>query len=119
MNISSIVVQVRQEYVDEVVESLKAADFCDYHFHDKSIGKIIVTVEGEGVSEEIEKVKKIQAVPHVIAADMMMAYSEEELEKERSRLETKPNVPEMLNDDSIRAEDIVYQGDLKKKDFGF
>ncbi len=117
MNISSIVVQVRSEYVDEVVEALKAADFCDYHFHDKSIGKIIVTVEGEGVSEEIEKVKKIQEIPHVIAADMMMAYSEEELDKERSKLEMGPNVPEMLNDDSIRAEDIVYHGDLRKMKF--
>ncbi len=117
MNISSIVVQVRQEHVEEVVEALKEADFCDYHFHDKSIGKIIVTVEGEGVAEEIEKVKKIQAVPHVIAADMMMAYSEEELEKERSKLEMGANVPEMLNDDTIRAEDIVYHGDLKKMKF--
>jgi nitrate reductase NapD len=116
MNISSIVVQVRQEYIDEVVEALKAADFCDYHFHDKSIGKIIVTVEGEGISEEIAKVKQIQAIPHVIAADMMMAYSEDELETERSKLEMDPNVPAMLNDDSIRAEDIVYNGDLKRKD---
>ncbi|SFO92392.1 chaperone NapD [Hydrogenimonas thermophila] len=115
MNISSIVVQVRSEYIDEVVNTLKESDFCDYHFHDKSIGKIIVTVEGENISEEIEKVKKIQAVPHVIAADMMMAYSEDELEAERSKLETGPNVPEMLNDDTIRAEDIVYNGDLKKK----
>ncbi len=120
MNISSIVVQVRQEYVDEVVEVLKEADFCDYHFHDKGMGKIIVTVEGEGVSEEIEKVKQIQAVPHVISAEMMMAYSEEELEEERNKLEMGgPNVPEMLNDDTIRAEDIVYNGDLRKKDFGF
>jgi len=115
MNISSIVVQVRSEYIDEVVKTLKESDFCDYHFHDKSIGKIIVTVEGENISEEIAKVKKIQAVPHVIAADMMMAYSEDELERERSKLETGPNVPEMLNDDTIRAEDIVYNGDLKKK----
>jgi len=116
MNISSIVVQVRQEHIDEVVEALKAADFCDYHFHDKSIGKIIVTVEGEGISEEIAKVKQIQAIPHVITADMMMAYSEDELEAERSKLEMGPNVPAMLNDDSIRAEEIVYNGDLKKKD---
>ncbi len=117
MNISSIVVQVRQEHIDEVVETLKNADFCDYHFHDKSIGKIIVTVEGENISEEIGKVKQIQALPHVISAEMMMAYSEEELDAERSKLEMGgPNVPPMLNDDSIRAEDIVYHGDLKKKD---
>ena len=115
MNISSIVVQVRSEYIDEVVNTLKESDFCDYHFHDKSMGKIIVTVEGENISEEIEKVKKIQTLPHIIAADMMMAYSEDELERERSKLETSPNVPQMLNDDTIRAEDIVYNGDLKKK----
>jgi len=116
MNISSIVVQVRQEYVEEVVEALKNADFCDYHFHDQSLGKIIVTVEGEGIAEEIEKVKKIQAMPHIISAEMMMAYSEKELDEERSKLEMNgPNVPEMLNDDSLRAEDIVYHGDLKKK----
>jgi len=47
---------------------------------------------------------------------MMMAYSEDELETERSKLEMDPNVPAMLNDDSIRAEDIVYNGDLKRKD---
>ena len=115
MNISSIVVQVRSEYIDEVVNTLKESDFCDYHFHDKSIGKIIVTVEGKDISEEIAKVKKIQALPHIIVADMMMAYSEDELERERSKLETNPNVPQMLNDDTIKAEDIVYNGDLKKK----
>ncbi len=120
MNVSSIVVQVRQEYVEEVVEALKAADFCDYHFHDTDLGKIIVTVEGEGVSEEIAKVKKIQETPHVISAEMMMAYSEEELEEERNKLEMGgPNIPEMLNDDTLRAEDIVYHGDLRKKDLGF
>jgi len=114
MNISSIVVQAKEQYIQELVELFKSSDFCDYHLHDASKGKIIVTIEGENVEEEIKKLVKIQELPHVIAADMMMTY-QEELEQERDKLEFANKVPEMLNDDTINAKDIVYHGDLKKK----
>ncbi len=117
MNISSIVVQVLPKYVDEVLEVLQNAEFCDYHFHDKNLGKIIVTVEGESVDDEIRNLKIVQSVQHVIAADMMMSYSEDELDAEIKKLEEADPVPAMLNDDTLRAEDIVYNGDLKKKNF--
>lgn len=116
MNVSSIVVQVKSEFVEGVVEVLKASDFCDYHLHDVSKGKIIVTVEGEGVEEEIAKLVKIQELPHVIAADMMMTY-QEELDKERDKLEFSDAVPAMLNAKNVNPKDIVYGGDLKKKHF--
>ncbi|HIP41214.1 MAG TPA: nitrate reductase, partial [Campylobacterales bacterium] len=77
-------------------------------------GKIIVTVEGEGVEEEIEKLIKIQQLPHVIAADMMMTY-QEELDKERAKLEFADPVPAMLNDGNMDPSKIVYNGDLKKR----
>jgi len=117
MNISSIVVQVKQENMDEVLEILQNAEFCDYHFHDKDKGKIIVTVEGESVDDEIKNLKIIQSIEHVITADMMMSYSEDELDREIKKLEESDPVPDMLNDDSIRAEDIVYKGDLRKRKF--
>lgn len=116
MNVSSIVVQARPEYIDGLVEAFKSSDLCDYHFHDKEKGKIIITIEGEGVTEEIAKLKQIEKFPHVIAADMMMAYSEDELEAERDKIEVERKIPAILLDDNIRAEDIVYHGDLKKKD---
>jgi nitrate reductase NapD len=116
MNVSSIVVQVKSEFVEGVVEVLKASGFCDYHLHDVSKGKIIVTVEGEGVEEEIAKLVKIQELPHVIAADMMMTY-QEELDKERDKLEFSDEVPAMLNAKNVNPKDIVYGGDLKKKHF--
>ncbi len=47
--------------------------------HDKLKGKIILTIEGEDVEEEIEKLIKIQQVPTVMSADMMMTYQEEQL----------------------------------------
>jgi len=115
MNISSIVVQTVPKYLDEVVEALKNSDACDYHLHDEK-GRIIITIEGEGVSEELKKLKVIEAIPHVVAADMQMAYSEDELDAHMEVLENADAVPKMLHDDDLKPGDIIYNGDLKKKD---
>ena len=115
MNISSIVVQTLPKYIDVVVESLKNTPECDYHMHDEK-GRIIITIEGEGVSEELEKLHVIEAIPHVIAADMQMAFSEDELDEHMKVINESDVVPKMLNDDDMQASDIIYNGDLKKKD---
>ena len=83
--------------------------------HDEK-GRIIITIEGEGVKEELEKLHIIEAIPHVVAADMQMAYSENELDENMEVMNGADLVPKMLNDDTISAKDIVYNGDLKKKD---
>jgi nitrate reductase NapD len=119
MNVSSIVVQALPKYIDELIENFKNSDICEYHLHDKEKGKIIITIEGKDVGEEIEKLVKIQETPHVMAADMMMTYQEDSLDEEIKILNAQDPVPAMLNDDTIEARDIVYNGDLKKKDFGF
>lgn len=115
MNVSSIVVQAKSDYIEDLVEQVKLCDFCDYHFHDVAKGKIIVTVEGAGVEEEMANVRKIEALPHVVSAQMMMAYSEDELDAQRDKLQLSDVVPQMLTDDTVRAQDITYHGDLKKK----
>jgi len=117
MNISSIVVQALPEYIDELVDFFKQAEYVDYHLHDKEKGKIIVTVEGKGVEEEIKKLVKIQQLPHVIAADMMMTYQEEQLDEEIKKLEAEDPVPAILNETDVDVRDVVYNGDLKHKDF--
>jgi nitrate reductase NapD len=38
------------------------------------------------------------------------------LDEEIKNLENQDAVPAWLNDDNVRAEDVVYKGDLKKKD---
>jgi nitrate reductase NapD len=115
MNISSIVVQTLPKYLDEVVTALKECEVCDYHMHDEK-GRIIITIEGEGVSEELQKLSVIEAIPHVAAADMQMAYSEDELDAHMDVINNSEVVPKMLNDDDLDVRDIVYNGDLKKKD---
>ncbi|PHS42300.1 MAG: nitrate reductase [Sulfurovum sp.] len=116
MNISSIVVQVLPKNYDALKEELEASGVCDYHFGDKERGKMIVTIEGEDVGEEIKKLVVIQKTKGVIAADMMQTY-QEELETAIKELEEADVVPDMLNMDSVDIRDIIYNGDLKKKDF--
>ncbi|MFY9073626.1 nitrate reductase [Malaciobacter mytili] len=119
MNISSIVVQTLPKYLDEVVKNLKECEACDYHVHDE-LGRIIITIEGKNVEEELEKLRVVESIPHIISADMQMAYSEDELNEHMKVLENSDVVPSMLNDDDIKPEEIVYNGDLKKKDiYGF
>ncbi len=48
-----------------------------------------------------------------------MTYSEDELDREMKTLENGDVVPAMLNDPDIKAKDIVYGGDLKKKNLPF
>lgn len=115
MNISSIVIQTSPEFTEGVVEILKEADFCDYHFHDEK-GRIIVTIEGEGVEEEIQKLTRIQFMDHIIAADMSFAYSEDELNEQRDKLELQGGeIPDWLNDENATKRDIKYNGDLKDR----
>ena len=115
MNISSIVVQTMPKFLDEVVESLKNCEVCDYHLHDEK-GRVIVTIEGADVSEELGKLKVIEAIPHVIAADMQMAYSEDELDANIKVINESDAVPSVLNDENVDIDRVVYHGDLKKKD---
>jgi len=94
---------------------LKSCEVCDYHMHDEK-GRIIITIEGEGVQEELEKLRVIENIPHVVAADMQMAYSEDELDQHIEVLNNADAVPKMLNDDDIDLDKVIYRGDLKKKD---
>lgn len=115
MNVSSIVVQTLPKFLDEVVQSLKDCEVCDYHLHDEK-GRIIITIEGKDVSEELGKLKVIEAIPHVIAADMQMAYSEDELDENLKVINESDAVPNLLKNEDVEIERVTYHGDLKKKD---
>lgn len=115
MNISSIVVTTLPKNLESVIENLKKSGVCDYHMHDEK-GRVIITIEGENVEDELKKLKVIEAIPNVITADMQMSYSEEELSRHMQVLENSDAVPKVLNDKDIKVEDIVYRGDLKRKD---
>lgn len=115
MNVSSIVVKTAPKYIEEVVQSLKDCEVCDYHMHD-GLGRIIITIEGENVAQELEKLRVIEAIPHVVTADMQMSYSEDELDAHMEVIEGGNAVPKILEDDNVDIASIKYNGDLKTKD---
>ena len=113
MNLSSIVILTKPEYLEEVIKVVKSSEDCEYHIHDEK-GRIIVTIEGQDTEEEITKLKLIQQIPNVVSAEMVFAYSEDELDQQRQKLEqTEDNIPEWLNDPDAKMSDIKYGGDLK------
>ncbi len=115
MNISSIVVQTLPKNIEQVVEDLKNCEACDYHLHDEK-GRVIITIEGKNVEEELKKLRAIENIPNVISADMQMAYSEDELNSNINVLQNSDAVPKILNEKDIDPKDMVYNGDLKRKD---
>jgi len=115
MNVSSIVVQTVPEHLDEVVASLKACEVCDYHMHDEK-GRVIITIEGENVSKELEKLRVVEAIPFVYAADMQMAYSEDELDEQIDFINNRDAVPKVLSDSNVDVDKVVYNGDMKKRE---
>lgn len=109
MNISSVVITVKPKDLKQVLQSLDEKALCEVHLHDTS-GKIVVTLEGENSGEEVNKLKHIQAIQGVLSAEMVYAFSEEELEADRDKVEKKSGPPGWLNDDNVKAEDIRYGG---------
>ena len=112
MTLSSVVVQTKPENLESVINTLQESELCEYHMNDEK-GRIIITLEGKGVEEEILKLQQIQKFDNIISAEMVYSYDEEELDKLRSNLDD--SIPKWMNDDTINPKDIVYQGDLKKK----
>ncbi|MEN8115608.1 MAG: chaperone NapD [Bacteroidota bacterium] len=108
MNISSLVITTLPENTDSVIEILQTGKLCEYHAH--KAGKIVVTIEGESVSDEIKIVNQISALNYVISAEMIYSYCEDELNEERITLEVAGKIPDWLNDENAKAEDIKYNG---------
>jgi nitrate reductase NapD len=78
MNVSSIVVKTDAEHLQEVMDNINAVDLCEVHFNDPE-GKIVVTIEGENINEQMERMKEIQSIPFVYSANLSYSYCEDEL----------------------------------------
>ncbi len=58
--------------------------------------------------------KAIRSLPHVLSAELIFSYSDEWAKAKEYLDINKERVPEILNDDKVKAEDIVYKGRLPK-----
>ena len=114
MNISSVIVYAKSQDLKQVIDQIVETDNCEYHFHSDE-GKIIVTIEGDSVDDEIRALKSLQQIPGVLSAEMVYAYSEDELDREREKLQSETGIPDWLNKNDVDLREIKYGGDLRGK----
>ena len=79
--------------MEPALESLKRSGLCDVHFHDRQKGTIVVTIEGKDVGEEMDKMKAIEKLPHVLGVALVYAYSEAELDAAAKSIAERPGSP--------------------------
>jgi nitrate reductase NapD len=114
MNISSIVVKCAPKYLEETLKKLNDSGLCEVFASDES-GRIIAVIEGDSTESESEKLRGIQAMEHILSAEMVYAYSESEFAPEEGKFDrVSSELVESLNTE-IPAEQIEYRGHLKDK----
>jgi nitrate reductase NapD len=103
MNVSGILVVVLAEHVSSSIDSLGRLNGVEVHHCDRKTGRIIVTQEAETIQAEVDGLKRIKALPHVILAEMVYHCFEEDSElsdnvpPELDEHEGLSNVPSLLD----------------------
>ena len=78
MNISGILVVVQPERLEETVEVLRGLPAVEVHHTEPATGRIVITQEAASIDDEVEGLKRIQALPHIILAEMVHHYFEQD-----------------------------------------
>lgn len=96
MNVSSIIVKTSPEHLRNVAAEINSVTGCEVHFHDET-GRIVATIEGRTIGEEMNTLKSVQNIPNVFYANLMYSYSEDELMETMEHFkEIKDAVPDLL-----------------------
>lgn len=74
MNISGILVVAKPERQADVVGALAGLQGVEVHQVDEASGRIIAIQEAEDIHAEIDGVKRIKALLHVVMAEMVYHY---------------------------------------------
>jgi nitrate reductase NapD len=64
--------------MESVISGINEIDLCEVHFSNAE-GKIVVTIEGDSIQEQMESMKSIQGMPFVVSANLAYSYCEDEL----------------------------------------
>jgi nitrate reductase NapD len=104
MNLSGILVVAKPERQADVVGALNALEGVEVHQVDEASGRIIAVQEAPDIHAEIDGLKRIKAVPHVVMAEMVTHYFGEDAREydhippELEEQETACAIPAVLND---------------------
>ena len=80
MNISGILVISAREHIAEVCEQLRNLPGIEIHYVDEDTGRIVITQEADTIGAEVDGLKRIRSLPHIVLAEMSSHYFEEDRE---------------------------------------
>jgi nitrate reductase NapD len=101
MNISGILVVVSPQRVESMADRLNGLDGIEVHHVDAPSGRIVITQEAESIKDEVAGLKRIQALPGIILAEMSYHNFEDDSELLQgipADLGDETRVPGFLND---------------------
>lgn len=78
MNLSGILVVADRDWQTEVISALGALPGVDIHQVDETSGRLIAVQEAADIHAEIEGLRRIKALPHVVMAEMVYHYLAED-----------------------------------------
>jgi nitrate reductase NapD len=103
MNISGILVVTAPEHTGNTVETLQGLPGIDVHHVDAATGRIVITQEAETISAEVDGLRRIRALPHIILAEM----SYHNFEEDRELIDAIPAELENEDLDTARVPDYL------------
>ena len=74
MNLSGIAVTVQSRAFDATVEQLERLPDVEVHHRDPASGRVVVVQEAAGVEAEVAGLRRIQAMPGVVVAELVYHY---------------------------------------------
>ncbi len=80
MNLSGIAVTAEPEWVESVASVLALMPGVEVFQTDAASGKLVIVQEAASVGDEVTSFKAIRSQPHVIAADLVYHYFEDDNE---------------------------------------
>ena len=87
-SVSGLCLMVRPEHMGDVEASLREFDWIEIHARDEATGRLIVVQEHKTIKDHQEGMRRLQAVPHVLTADLVVHHSlssfDESVENRRS-----------------------------------
>ncbi len=81
--ISGVVVASRPEHLAVVTDAVEAFDWADIHYSDPD-GRLVVTLEADGMDDSITRFETLQRLPNVLSASLA------EYQLEGNELGSKP-----------------------------
>lgn len=75
--ISGVVVASIPEHLSRVTEAVNSLPWASVHYSD-SVGRLVVTVEADGVDDSVVRLELLQGLPNVLSASLAEYWLEDD-----------------------------------------